>query len=158
MAEAERISRETADEKRYELVEVSLDRESAGTYLRIYLDKPGGISLQDCEVFHRAVQPKLDHVDYDFLEVCSPGLDRPIRDENEAKKAAGCMVRVRLYRTADVGREFTGVLLGMDADGLRIRTGSGERLFPKKDIALVKREIDMGILDNAGDAAGEAEE
>ena len=56
-----------------ELVDVSLDKEGAGKYLRIYIDKPQGISLDDCEAYHRAIQPQLESYDYDLLEVSSPG-------------------------------------------------------------------------------------
>ena len=64
-----------AAEMGYELVDAELVKEGPGRYLRIYLDKAGGITLDDCERFHRAVQPRVEQVDYDFLEVCSPGLD-----------------------------------------------------------------------------------
>ena len=65
-----------ADEQGLELVDVSLDKEPTGKYLRIYIDKPEGISLDDCERYHRAIQPQLESYDYDFLEVSSPGVDR----------------------------------------------------------------------------------
>lgn len=56
-----------ADELGFELVDVSLDKETTGAYLRIYIDKPEGISLNDCEIYHRAIQPKVEDCDYDFL-------------------------------------------------------------------------------------------
>ena len=63
-----------ADRMNLELVDVCLDKEGAGKYLRIYIDKPEGISLDDCEAYHRAIQPQLEQYDYDFLEVSSPGI------------------------------------------------------------------------------------
>lgn len=62
-----------AERMELELVDVSLDKEGAGRYLRIYIDKPEGVSLDDCEAYHRAIQPQLESYDYDFLEVSSPG-------------------------------------------------------------------------------------
>ena len=67
----------------FELVDVELAREGASRYLRIYIDKPDGITLSDCETYHRAVAPLVERVDYDFLEVCSPGLDRPLKKQKE---------------------------------------------------------------------------
>ena len=63
-----------ADELGFELVDVALDKEDTGKYLRIYIDKEAGIDLNDCEKFHRAIQPQLESYDYDFLEVSSPGI------------------------------------------------------------------------------------
>ena len=66
----------------YEFVDMELVKTREGRYLRIYLDKPGGITLNDLESYHRKVQPimdKLDHIEYDYLEVSSPGVDRPLK-------------------------------------------------------------------------------
>ena len=68
-----------ADSLGFELVDVSLDKEGAGKYLRIYIDKPEGITLDDCERYHRAIAPQVEDFDYDFLEVSSPGVDRPLK-------------------------------------------------------------------------------
>ena len=72
------LCQKLADKMNYELVDAELVKEGPGRYLRIYIDRPGGISLDELEKFHREIQPQLDRVDYDFLEVCSPGLDRPL--------------------------------------------------------------------------------
>ena len=68
-----------AEQHGFELVDVELVREGASRYLRIYIDKPDGITWSDCETYHRAVTPLVERVDYDFPEVCSPGLDRPLK-------------------------------------------------------------------------------
>lgn len=73
----------------FELVDVELAREGASRYLRIYIDKPDGITLSDCETYHRAVAPLVERVDYDFLEVCSPGLDRPLKKQKDFDKHGG---------------------------------------------------------------------
>jgi len=69
-----------ARQQNVELVDVELVREGASRYLRIYIDKPDGITLNDCETYHRAVIDLVERVDYDFLEVCSPGIDRPLKN------------------------------------------------------------------------------
>jgi len=66
----------------YEFVDMELVKTREGRYLKIYLDKPGGITLNDLESYHRKVQPimdNLDYIEYDYLEVSSPGVDRPLR-------------------------------------------------------------------------------
>jgi ribosome maturation factor RimP len=148
--DAEMISLALAQELGYELVETAFDKESAGMYLRIYLDKPGGMSLSDCETFHRAVQPKLDHVDYDFLEVSSPGIDRPIRTEGDVRKALGAQVEIRLFKPFEGSREHAGTLLGYEDKAFIVMTAAGEKRFSAKETALVKRVVDISVLEEEG--------
>ncbi len=138
----------TASQFGYELVGASMDKEPAGLYLRFFLDKPGGITLDDCERFHREIQPQLENVEYDFLEVCSPGLDRPIKTDWDARKAMGEMVEVRLYKPVDGRKTFTGTFKGLTEEGYTIETEQGEMSFPKKAVALARRVIDLSILDD----------
>lgn len=132
----------------YELVGASMDKEPAGLYLRFYLDKEGGITLSDCERFHRDIQPQLERVNYDFLEVCSPGIDRPIKTDWDARKAMGEMVEIRLYKPREGQKVFTGTFRGLSAAGYLLETTNGEILFPKKDVALARRVVDLSILDD----------
>ena len=130
--------RALAEELHYELVDVELVREGASRYLRIYIDKPDGITLSDCETYHRAVVSLVERVDYDFLEVCSPGIDRPLKKQKDYDRHIGDMVEVHLYRPVDKSRRFEGELLGL-ADGLvTIRTDAGERSFALKEISQCK--------------------
>jgi len=132
------LCEELAAQMGYELVDVELVRESAGQYLRIYLDKPGGVDLNDCEAFHRAVHPKLDDVAYDFLEVSSPGLDRPLKTERDFEKRQGETVEVRLYQPVDGQKAFEGELVGLVDGMVVIRSAHGELAFERKKVALVK--------------------
>ncbi len=142
------ISRKLAGELGYELVEVALDREPAGKYLRIYLNKPEGITLSDCETFHRRVQPMIEHLDYDFLEVCSPGLDRPLKTPEDFKRNEGEEIEIRLFKPLDGAKIFTGTLIGLQEGRVLLDTAQGRREFPQKTIALVKRFISLeGIED-----------
>ena len=78
--------------------DISLDREPAGLYLRIYIDAEGGLSLDQCEAYHRAVQPKVERYEYDFLEVCSPGIDRPLKTQRDIDKSIGLLVEAKMYK------------------------------------------------------------
>ncbi len=133
----------------YQLFDVSLDKEHTGRYLRIYIDtdRDGGIDLDDCEKFHRAVQPKVEDYDYDFLEVCSPGADRPVRDEKEAKKYAGYTVDVRLYKTFDGRKEFCLPLIGMDTETVTLESENGPVQIPRSTVSVIRLHPDLSALD-----------
>ncbi|HPY94206.1 MAG TPA: ribosome maturation factor RimP [Clostridia bacterium] len=141
------ISQRLADSMGFEHLETVFDKEAAGTYLRVYLDKPGGISLNDCEAFHRAVQPLVEQLDYDFLEVCSAGLDRPIKTERDAQKALGSQIELKLFKPLEGSKEFTGVLEAYDEEGFHVQTGTGRMTFPRKAVALARRTVDLSVLD-----------
>lgn len=147
---AEAISQKLADSMGFEHLETSFDKESAGVYLRIHLDKPGGINLNDCEAFHRAVQPLLEAIDYDFLEVCSAGIDRPIKNERDAQKALGSQVEIKLFKPQNGSKEFAGVFKGLEDSAYVLETPAGELRFPKKDVALARRLVDLSVLEEDG--------
>ena len=137
-----------ADELGYELVDVALDRENTGKYLRIYIDTPAGISLDDCEKFHRAIQPQVENYDYDFLEVCSPGVDRPLKKDKDFERAAGVEVEVHLFRAENGVKQMTGILIGLDGDDIVIEVGGEEKRIARKAASLVKPVVDMeGVED-----------
>lgn len=154
----------------YELVDVELVREGASRYLRIYIDKPDGITLSDCETYHRAVAPLVERVDYDFLEVCSPGLDRPLKKQKDYDAHVGKPVEIHLFRPIDKCKRFEGELLGLEAGQVKIATQQGERQFALREIALCKPVIiiteedlalgdeQSGALREAGGAPEEGEE
>ena len=139
-----------ADELGFELVDVCLDKEGAGKYLRIYIDRPEGISLDDCERYHRAVQPLADQLEYDFLEVCSPGIDRPIKNQRDADRCLGLDIEVRLYKPQDGQKVFNGQFVAYDQGDITIRCADeSERKFLKKDVAVARCAIDMEEVENA---------
>ena len=109
-----------ADKMNYELVDAELVKEGPGRYLRIYIDRPGGISLDELEAYHREIQPQLERVDYDFLEVCSPGLDRPLKKERDFERALGQKVEVRLFKPLDGKKLFEGALRAWNAETVTI--------------------------------------
>ena len=132
-----------ADRLGFELVDVSLDKESSGKYLRIYIDKEAGITLDDCETYHRAIQPQLESYDYDFLEVSSPGIDRPLKKDRDFERAAGSEVEVRLFKAVDGRKVIEGILIGLEGDEIVLVTAEGETRIARKAAALVKPVVDM---------------
>lgn len=132
-----------ADELGFELVDVSLDKESAGKYLRIYIDKPEGISLDDCERYHRAIQPQLESYDYDFLEVSSPGVDRPLKKDRDFERALGSEVEVKLFKALDGQKLLTGVLADFSAQELTLEMGASRLSIPRRACAIVRPVVDM---------------
>ena len=132
-----------ADRLGFELVDVSLDKESSGKYLRIYIDKEAGITLDDCETYHRAIQPQLESYDYDFLEISSPGIDRPLNKDRDFERAAGSEVEVRLFKAVDGRKVIEGILIGLEGDEIVLATAEGETRIARKAAALVKPVVDM---------------
>lgn len=122
----------------YDLVDVELVKEGPGRYLRIYIDKPDGISLDDCETYHRAVQTKVEHVDYDFLEVCSPGVDRPLKTEADWQRALDQEISVRLFRPEQGAKEHIGFLRTAEKDAVVLETPAGSVRLMRKSIAQAK--------------------
>lgn len=136
-----------AQEQGVELYDVALERENTGSYLRIYLDKEGGLSLDDCENYHRVIMPKVEGYDYDFLEVSSLGIDRPVKTEKDIEKAIGDTVEVKLYKPLEGQKLFQGVLLEMDATHICLQTTVDTFTFERKSVALVKFLPDLSALD-----------
>ena len=154
MAKTEALSgleskaRTIAEKMGYELVDLCMDREPTGKYLRFYIDKPEGVTLDDCEAFHKAVRPFAESVDYDFMEVSSPGIDRPLKTDRDFERNLGSEIEIRLFRPIEGTKVYTGVLAGLEENNIVIDTADGRTLIPRKAAALVKPVVDMeGIED-----------
>ena len=140
----EQIGQPMAVEMNLEWVEVTLQKESRGKCLCIYLDKDGGLTLDDCERFHKRIQPLLEDVDYDFLEVSSPGIDRPIKTARDFEKKEGSLVEVKLYAPQEGSKLHRGFLRGMNDQGVTIeREAGGEITFAHTAVAVVKPVIEF---------------
>ena len=150
--------RKIAEEMGFELVEVALDREPGGKYLRIYIDKPEGITLDDCEIYHKAVRPQVENYDYDFMEVSSPGIDRPLKTDRDFERNLGAEVEIHLFRPLDGTKELHGILAGLEEGDILLDTPEGEKRIPRKAAALVKPVVDLeGIEEvNLSEEDGEA--
>ncbi|NLC33162.1 MAG: ribosome maturation factor RimP [Clostridiales bacterium] len=125
------------------MVGAGYEKESTGQYLRVYLDNETGITLDDCERYHRKIYDLLEEAEYDFLEVSSPGLDRPITSPGYAKKAEGCPVEIKLYQPIDGQKQFIGIFAGLDENGYHLMVGERNMMFPIKSVALARRIIDV---------------
>lgn len=138
------IAARTVKTQGFELVEVTLQKEADGMALCIYIDRDGGITLDDCERLHRAVQPQLEEIIYDYLEVSSPGADRPVKTQRDFEKHKGDQVEIRLFAKCDGAKQFTGALDGMDEDTVTITETDGrKKTFPRKAVALIKPVITL---------------
>ena len=127
----------------FELVDVEYVKEAGTWYLRAYIDKPGGITVDDCEVVSRQFSDILDEKDYIedayIFEVSSPGLGRPLKKEKDFKRSMGEEVEIRTYRAIDRQKEFTGILKAYDNDTVTIAyEDDTEQVFNKSDIALIR--------------------
>lgn len=136
------------EEYGFELVDVEYVKEGSTWYLRAYIDKPGGIDINDCEKVSRRLSDLLDEKDYIedayILEVSSPGLGRPLKKEKDFKRSVGEEVEIRTYRMIDKQKEFTGVLTGYDADTVTIAMeDETEKTFDRSDIALIRLAFDF---------------
>jgi ribosome maturation factor RimP len=133
----------------FELVDVEFVKEGSTWYLRSYIDKPGGISIDDCEVVSRALEALLDQEDFIkeayVLEVSSPGLGRPLKKERDYVRAMGQRVEIRTYKIINHEKEFTGVLQAYDDQSVTIIPDDGEQemVFQKADIALIRMAFDF---------------
>ena len=159
-AALEERCRKAAEQMGVELVDVCIDKEPTGSYLRIYIDKPEGVSLDDCETFHKTVRPWTESLDYDFMEVSSPGLDRPLKKDRDFERNLGTEVEVRLFKPMDGAKVLTGTLAGLEDGNILLDTAAGRREIPRKAAALVKPIVDMeGIeeVDLSGDEAEPAD-
>jgi ribosome maturation factor RimP len=136
------------DEYGFELVDVEYVKEGSAWYLRAYIDKPDGISIDDCEAVSRRLSDILDEKDYIdeayILEVSSPGLGRPLKKEKDYKRSLGKEVEIRTYRMIEKQKEFTGILKEYDETTVTIEEDGGNvRTFEKADIALIRLAFDF---------------
>ena len=131
----------------FELVDVEYVKEGGNFYLRAYVDKPGGITVDDCELVSRELSDKLDVADFIeeayIMEVSSPGLGRPLKKEKDFKRSVGEEVEIRTYRPIDREKEFYGVLTAYDENSVTIDCEGEEKIFQKADIALIRLAFDF---------------
>lgn len=132
-------------ELHYELVDVEYVKEGPDYYLRIYIDKEGGINIQDCQITSKAIEKVLDEKDtikdpY-ILEVSSPGLDRVLKKDKEFERFKGRLVDVKLYEAVDKQKHFTGELVKKTEDKLYIDDEGTSLEFEMKNVAVVRLAI-----------------
>ena len=130
------------------LWDVEYVKEGGDWFLRLYIDKEGGFTVDDCEMVSRRLSDWLDKEDFIddsyILEVSSPGLGRPLKKEKDFKRSLGEAVDIKLYRAIERQKDFSGILTAYDADTVTIRYEDGsESTFNRKDIALIRLAFDF---------------
>ncbi len=133
------------EEMGLELVDLEFVKEGANWYLRIYIDKENGVDINDCEAVSKAVEAKLDAEDpieqaY-VLEVSSPGLDRPLKKEEDFARFAGEIIDVKLYQAMNGKKTLEGKLIGLE-DGVIVMEEDGKEVrISRKDAADVRLAV-----------------
>lgn len=132
----------------FELVDVEYVKEGGTWYLRAYIDKEGGIAVDDCELISRRLGEWLDEKDFIdesyILEVSSPGLGRPLKKEKDFARSIGKDVDLRLYRQRDKQKEFTGALSAYDDSTVTLAMEDGSSMvFERTEIALIRLAFDF---------------
>ncbi|MFN1775023.1 ribosome maturation factor RimP [Clostridioides difficile] len=142
----EEIVTKITDEHGFEMVDVEYVKEAGEYYLRVYIDKEEGISLNECELVSRELSPILDEKDpikenY-FLEVSSPGLDRALKKDRDFVRYQGRDVDLKLYKPLNGCKQFEGELVGLTEDNnIKIIANGKEMEFNRKDVAIVRLAI-----------------
>ena len=146
------------EENNFELVDVEYVKEAGNWYLRAYVDKEGGITLDDCELVNRAWSDIMDEQDFIpdayILEVSSPGLGRQLKKEKDFKRSIGEDVDVKFYKAVKIPnprnskemsvKQITGMLKEFDKDTITLETDfANEYVINRKDISTVKLTIDF---------------
>lgn len=139
------------EEKQFELVEVEFVKEGKSWFLRIFIDKEGGIDIEECAYVSEQVSEKLDAMDPDpipqayFLEISSPGAERPLKKEKDFEKAVGSFIHILLYQAIDGQKQYEGILNEVTAETLtltyRIKTREKTVVFERKNIAKARLAI-----------------
>lgn len=131
----------------FELVDVEYVKEGGTFYLRAYIDKPEGITVDDCETVSREFSDRLDEEDFIeeayIMEVSSPGLGRPLKKGKDYKRSMGKELEIRTYRPINREKEFYGILTAYDENSVTIDGEGGEMTFQKSDIALIRLAFDF---------------
>lgn len=130
----------------YELVDVEYVKEGSLKFLRIYIDKGGEMSLDDCQKLSRIISERLDEVDpieenY-MLEISSPGLDRHLKKEKDFTREKGKEVELKLFKAIEGVKEFEGTLLGLNENNeIEVEVNDQIMKFPKKEVAVIRLAI-----------------
>lgn len=131
----------------FELVDVEYVKEAGNWILRGTIDKPGGITVDDCEAVSRVFSDRLDEKDFIadsyVMEISSPGLDRPLKKDRDFERSMGKEVEIRTYRPIEKQKEFHGTLTAWDESSVTIEEEGQERVFSRKDIALIRLYVEF---------------
>lgn len=135
------------DENDFELVDVEYVKEGANWYLRVFADKEGGITIDDCVFISRALEQKLDEEDFIsdayILEVSSPGLGRQLKKDKDFKRSLGEKVECKLFKAIEKQKEFEGILKDFTEDTITLEVDETDLIINRKEIAMIRLAIDF---------------
>lgn len=141
-AKVEELLKPIIEKLQYDLYDVIYEKEGKDYYLRIIIDKPEGIDINDCEKVNNEINDILDEADYIknqyFLEVSSPGLERVLRKEKHFQNQIGKEISVKLFKPINKQKELIGTLVEYNKEGLTIKVGDATIKIDSKDIAVTK--------------------
>ena len=145
--EIQEVLQPIADEMQIEIVEVEF-KQGREPALTVYIDIEGGVDLNTCEAFHRAIDPVLDELDPTqgapyTLNVSSPGLDRPLKTERDFQKVMGKKVEVKLFAPMQGKKFFEATLVGFDEHCVSIEENGNVMKLEKSKIAKINRAIEF---------------
>ena len=139
--------RETYESRTEKLLLPIVEKFGVEIYLRAYIDKPGGVNINDCENVSRALSDEMDKEDFIeeayILEVSSPGLGRTLKKDKHLEKSIGEEVEIRTYKPIDKQKEFQGILKSFDAQNITITIDEEEKVFARTDIALIRLALNF---------------
>lgn len=132
----------------YEIVEVDFGKKSNGNNLTVFIDKVGGISLDDCEIVHKAIDLPLDELnptkDEPYtLNVSSSGLDRPIKSDRDLERNLGELLELSLFQKVDMKKEFVGILKAYDAETITFSLESKDLIIKRTQVAKLVKHIEV---------------
>ena len=141
------FSKPNEEEKGCSLWDVEYVREGSERFLRLYIDKEGGVDIEDCEKVHRAVDPVLDEKDpiaesYHF-EVCSAGLERALKRPSDFEQFMGSPILIKLYRPRNGLKEVPGILRGYQDGRITVEAGKETVTFEKSEVALARLRVEF---------------
>lgn len=146
-AKTEELVNPIAKDNGVSVYDVEYVKEGGDYYLRVYIDKEGGVHISDCENVSRALSDALDKADFIpgayILEVSSPGLGRTLKKDKHLQAGIGQEVEIRLFKPIDKCRDFSGVLEGFDREQVTIRNEDTPITLKRADIAVIRLAIDF---------------
>ena len=142
---AEQLLKQTVEELGFELCDVEFLKEYGDWVLTLYIDKPGGVTIDDCERVSKTVDPILDEADpieqQYYLSVSSLGLDRPLKKDADFQRNLGKRIEIKLFAPFNGKKEWKGELVHFDETSLVLRAENGEMTLERKAVALARPEL-----------------
>lgn len=130
------------DANKVELFDVEYVKEGSDWYLRVFIDKEGGVTIEDCQNVSRAfneILDKEDYIDSEYIfEVSSPGLTRPLKRERDFEKSIGRLIEIRLYSAVDGIKEAEGILKAFDKETITIEINGEDKNIQRKNLSMIR--------------------